>query len=186
MFHCKCFGLLLWVTQKINEWALFSFLSFSFFLIWYFTSILLHYLLISSSIDPPAATGSFHDVTNDFLVPGCICAIAASEKSIDTVWFVKILEKHVADQPYTDDYRLTVAKGQKKFSGRYLEWASETRHKIYFSRNEQDCFSTRPALSIFLLTLKMNKNLYSISQSDYCDFTFYVEHFGMMPLQLYE
>ena len=75
---------------------------------------MLHYLLISSSINPPAATGSFHDVTNDFLVPGCICAIAASEKSIDTVWFVKILEKHVADQPYTDDYRLTVAKGQKK------------------------------------------------------------------------
>ena len=54
---------------------------------------------------------ALHDVTNDFLVPGCICAIAASVKSANTVWFVKILERCKADQPYTDDYGFTVAKG---------------------------------------------------------------------------
>ena len=76
--------------------------------------------MIGSSIDPLTPDGPSHDVTNDFLVPGCICAIAASEKSIDTVWFVKILEKREADQPYTDDYSLTVAKDQEFFSGKHL------------------------------------------------------------------
>ena len=59
--------------------------------------------LKDSSIVPPIADDLSHDVTFDFLVPGCICAIATSEKSIDTVWFVKILEKPEAHQPYTDD-----------------------------------------------------------------------------------
>ena len=59
--------------------------------------------LIGSSIDPPTGEGPSHDVTNNFLVPGCICAISASEKSADTGCFVKILERHEGDQPYTDD-----------------------------------------------------------------------------------
>ena len=63
-----------------------------------------------SSIDRPTADGLSHDVTNDLIVAGCICAIAASEKSTDTIWFDKILEKHEADQPYADDYEFTVAK----------------------------------------------------------------------------
>ena len=54
--------------------------------------------MIGSSIDTPTADGSSHDVTNDFLVPGCIYTIAAREKSTDAVWSVKILEKHEADQ----------------------------------------------------------------------------------------
>ena len=126
-------GLLLWITLTNNEWALFflSFILLFFFLILYFKSILqsvLHSSVVEgTSIDPSTADGPSHDVTNDFLVPGCICAIAASEKSTDTVWFVKILKRHEADQPYTDDYSFTVAKGQWFFSGKYLERAGETR-----------------------------------------------------------
>ena len=77
--------------------------------------MLLYYLLVTligSSSDPPNADGPSYDVKNDFLVAGFICAIAASEKSTDTVWFVKILERCEADQPYTDDNCLTAAKGQ--------------------------------------------------------------------------
>ena len=43
-------------------------------------------------------------------MPGHICAIAACEKSTDIVCFVKIIERHETDQPYTDDYGFTVAK----------------------------------------------------------------------------
>ena len=70
-----------------------------------------------SSIDSPTADGSSH-VTNNFLVPGCICEIATGEKSTDTVWFVKILERLEADQLYTDNDGFTVAKGQKNFIGK--------------------------------------------------------------------
>ena len=68
-----------------------------------------------SSIDPASVGSPSHDVMNNFLVPGCIYAIAANEKSTDKVWLVKIREGSKADQPYTDDYGFTVAKG-KKFS----------------------------------------------------------------------
>ena len=43
--------------------------------------------------------------------------LQVSEKSTDTVWFVKILERHETDQPYTDNYCLTAVKGQYFFSG---------------------------------------------------------------------
>ena len=45
---------------------------------------------MGSSVDSPTAEGPSHDVTNN-LVLGCVCAIAASEKSTDTIWFVNIL-----------------------------------------------------------------------------------------------
>ena len=62
-----------------------------------------------SSINPSTADGLSNDVRNGFLVPGCICAFAASECSTDTVCFVKIFERHDADQLYADDYGVTVA-----------------------------------------------------------------------------
>ena len=62
-----------------------------------------------SSIDPSTADGRSNDARNGFLVPGCICAFAVSESSTDTVCFVKIFERHDADQLYADDYGVTVA-----------------------------------------------------------------------------
>ena len=87
-----------------------------FFLIWHFKSILQSVpcssIVEGSFIDSPTADGSSHDVTNDFLVPGCICAIVPSKKWTDIVWFVKILERCEAGQPYTDNYRFAAAKDQ--------------------------------------------------------------------------
>ena len=82
-----------------------------------------------SSIDPPTANGPSHDVTNDFIISDCICAIAASEKLTDTVLFVKILKWGEADQPYTEDYGFTVAK-IKNFPVESIwnELAKDTKH----------------------------------------------------------
>ena len=44
------------------------------------------------------ADASIEKAVNDFLVPGCISAIAADDKSTDTVWFVKIIERCEADK----------------------------------------------------------------------------------------
>ena len=44
-------------------------------------------------------------------MPGYIYAIAASVKSTDTDWFVKILERREANQPYTDSYGVTNTVG---------------------------------------------------------------------------
>ena len=65
-----------------------------------------------SSINPSTAEGLSDDVTNDVLAPGCICEIGGGEKSTDTIWFVRILERCEADLRYTIDYSFKVAKGQ--------------------------------------------------------------------------
>ena len=134
-----------------------------------------------SFIDPPTGDGISHDVTNDFLVPGCICALAANENSTDTVWFVKILERCEVDQPYTDDYGLRVAKEQEFFSEKYLEWVGKTRHKTSFQEMRKTMFLYKTGFVYPFLTLKKSKSLYSISEIDYCDITSYLEHFDMMP-----
>ena len=92
-----------------------------------------------SNSDPPAVNGPSNDVTNDFLVPGCICAIAATEKSTNTVCFVKILESREANQPYTDDYSFTVAKCQEVFCVFATSWQDMTQNS--FSRNEENYVS---------------------------------------------
>ena len=67
---------------------------------------------------------------NDFLVPGCICAIDTDDKLTGAIWFVKIIERCEADKQCINDYGHTVAQGNQYFSGKYLEWESETRHKM--------------------------------------------------------
>ena len=133
-------------------------------------SALLSSIVQASSVDPPTADGPSPNVANDFLVPGCICEIAASENSTDTVWFVKIFESSEADQPYTDDYSFTSAKGQKIFSGKYMEQAETSFHlfKISFQEMKKTMFFYKTSLFYPFV--------------NYCDIILYVEHFCMMPL----
>ena len=54
---------------------------------------------------------------NEFILPGSICALAADQKSPDTVWFVKIVEQIVPTTEMTDDYGHKVIQGQVCFKG---------------------------------------------------------------------
>ena len=54
---------------------------------------------------------------NEFILPGSICALAADQKSPDTVWFLKIDEQIVPTTGLTDDYGHKVIQGQVCFKG---------------------------------------------------------------------
>ena len=61
----------------------------------------------------------------------------ACEKSADRVWFVKIIERCEADQPYTDDMAFQLQKAnnfQWKIFG--TSWQNKTQN--IFSRNEEN------------------------------------------------
>ena len=60
------------------------------------------------------------DVSNEFLVGG-ICPIAASEHSLDTVCFLKIIGEFEPTADATDDYGHKVIPGQKNMLGHFLE-----------------------------------------------------------------
>ena len=82
-------------TKEVMNGLFLSFLSFCDFFSLSFDTLSIG---DGSSSYPPTADGTSH-VANDFLVAGCICAFASSEKSAHTVWFVKIHERQEAGQP---------------------------------------------------------------------------------------
>ena len=55
------------------------------------------------------------------LLPGSVCAVAADTNSVNTVWFVKILEELVAEEDVVDDYGQKVNKGFAHFKEHYVE-----------------------------------------------------------------
>ena len=49
---------------------------------------------------------------NDFLLPGSVCALAAANKSVDTLWFVQIKGNFESTISVSDDYGHIVTPGQ--------------------------------------------------------------------------
>ena len=71
------------------------------------------------------------DVSNEFLEPGSICAISASEHSVDTVKFVKIIGEFESTADLKDDY------GYKVLSGVYAGWLSRKSQWQYYKQKVQ-------------------------------------------------
>ena len=111
---------------------------------------------------------------NYFLVSGCIFATAANEKLADTVWLVKIIE-----EPHADDYGFTIAQDQDfSVESTWKSWRNKTPN--IFSKNENTMFFYKISAAYPFVNFEMNKNLYSLLQSDYCDVISCGDHFGMM------
>ena len=72
------------------------------------------------------------EIVHKFLLSGSICTIAASEKSYDTVWFVKIVTTDIASQSIRDDYGHVIQEGSRYIEGRYLEICTEKKHFIIY------------------------------------------------------
>ena len=71
--------------------------------------------------EPVIADEDDNKPVTEFLLPGSICAIAADTKSIDIVWFVKIVCEQEAAEDVVNDYGFRVALGQRYLKGHYLE-----------------------------------------------------------------
>ena len=61
------------------------------------------------------------DESNELLKPGSMCVIAASEHSVDTVWFIKITGEFKSTAEVADDHWHKVISGQKYILGHFLE-----------------------------------------------------------------
>ena len=69
---------------------------------------------------------------SDFLLPGSVCAVAADTNSVNTVWFVKILEELVAEEDVIDDYGQKVNKGFAHFKGHYMEETKSVKDGCFY------------------------------------------------------
>ena len=66
--------------------------------------------------------GDGDECVHEFLLPRSACAIAASEKSFDTVWLLKIVYEGVADRNILDQYGHCILQGNAYIDGYYLEY----------------------------------------------------------------
>ena len=64
---------------------------------------------------------------DDFLLPGSVCALAATNNSVDTLWFVQIKGEFESTTSVSDDYGHIVTPGQKYMLGHFLEQVSDNK-----------------------------------------------------------
>ena len=57
----------------------------------------------------------------------------------------------------------TVAKGPEFFSGKYLEWAGERRHKTSFQKMKKTMFFCKTSVAYPFVNFEKNKNLQNLS-----------------------
>ena len=57
----------------------------------------------------------------------------------------------------------TVAKGPEVFSGMYLEWASERRHKTSFQKMKKTMFFCKTSNAYLFVNIEKSKNLQNLS-----------------------
>ena len=62
---------------------------------------------------------------DDFLLPGSVCALAAANNSVDTLWFVQIKGEFESTTSLSDDYGQIVTSGQKYMLEHFLEQVSD-------------------------------------------------------------
>ena len=62
---------------------------------------------------------------DEFLLSGSVCALAAANNSVDTLWFVQIKGEFESTTSVSDDYGHIVTPGQKYMLGHFLEQVSD-------------------------------------------------------------
>ncbi|XP_066925552.1 uncharacterized protein [Clytia hemisphaerica] len=118
-------------------------------------------------------------VTSDFIIPGTVCAIAASDNSSDTVWFVLISSDEMSSNDVTtDDYGHSIPQGEEYFKGHYLEKHSSKRSADYYqATNKISLISKASVVYPFVDFEKNNKDLVIITNVELCQIIAFVEHY---------
>lgn len=124
------------------------------------------------------------EIDKEFILPGSICAIAANEKSIDTVWFVKIIaEEETSQNEIIDDYGFKIIPGQKFFTGNFLEKVSTKRNKqLYKEVNNKIAYVYKASIVYPFVNVEKEKGLFSIADNELCEIIAYVEHYGLTTM----
>ena len=121
------------------------------------------------------------EVHKDFIMPGSLCAIVASENSPDTVWFVKINSaEDVAEKNMIDDYGNTIVPGHKFFQAKYLEKLIEKKHRQVYKEKRKIAYIPKTSIVYPFVNFKKETDKYIIDNNELCEVIAYVEHFGLV------
>ena len=109
----------------------------------------------------------------DFISPG---SVAADEKSIDTIWFVKILENEcVASANEKDDCGNVIPHGAFFLKGRFLEIVVEkSSHRVYKLSKKLTYFYKESVIYPFVNMVETEKG-YILKNVDFMDIIQFAE-----------
>ena len=123
------------------------------------------------------------EVHKDFIMPDSLCAIAASENSPDTVWFVKINSaEDAAENNMIDDYSNTIIPGHKFFQAKYLEKLIEKKHSQVYKETRKIAYIHKTSIVYPFLKFKEEKDKYIIDNNELCEVIAYFEHYRLVSL----
>ena len=122
-----------------------------------------------------------HFISEDFLFPGTICAIAASETSQDSVWFIRIdSEKQEALELLTDYYGHCISSGQKYVAGKYLEKVGAKKQCQTYEWMQKNVYFFKENMIYLFVNFQARKDVYSISDFEDCEVIEYAEHIHIL------
>ena len=112
----------------------------------------------------------------DFLPENSFVAVAAGNNSIDTVWFVKIIDSDcLSDGSCVDDYGNAIGQGVTYLKGHFLEKIDEKNdHKLYKLSKKQTFFYKESVVYPFVTFQETKKGL-KLKHSDLMDIIQFVE-----------
>ena len=123
------------------------------------------------------------EVHKNFVMPGFLCAIVASENSSDKIWFVKINSaEDVAENNVINDYGNTTVLGHKFFQAKHLENLIEKNHSQVYKETRKFAYNHKTSIVYPFVDFKEEKGKYIIDNNELCEVIVYVEHFGLVSL----
>ena len=119
-----------------------------------------------------------NDNVNSFLTPESIVAIAADKKSIDTIWFIKVIEAECVndDEDEHDAYGHSVPKGVAFMKGNFLEKIQDSTNGQIFKLPKKITFFYKESVLYPYVNFKETKKGLVLSSSEYTDIIHYVEN----------
>ena len=88
---------------------------------------------------PPDVVGE--EEADDFIVPLSVVAVAPGTKSVDSIWFIKVIKINlVRANKCVDDYGHVVPPGMLHISGHFLERFSSTVKSTIFKLSKKTTF----------------------------------------------
>lgn len=120
-------------------------------------------------------------VMSDLIFNGSIVAVAAEERSPDTVWFIIIDEsKNVCNNEVVDGYGNKIPPRQHYLSGRFLERSSisETLHIA----SKKTTFFYKETIVYPCVQVTCTKKGYEITKEELCEILAFVQDNGMSRL----
>ena len=119
---------------------------------------------------------------DDFLLPRSVCALAAANNYVDTLWFALMKGEFESTTSVYDDYGHIVTPGQKYMLGHFLEQVSGHITSKTLKLIDKEMIFYRESLVHVFVNVMEKKGKYIISIRDFIDIINFVEHNDLTAL----